>query len=111
MSQSVDKKLNHSLSIVVAFHKLMKAAKQKSEVILLDARDISANHAMQEYNDSVSEVDEDPKYRQFVDRLAERFSKQEQMGKESMGNPVMPNRRQLEDADQTLTLILEGNKK
>ena len=108
MSQSADTKLNHSLSLVVAFHKLLKAARQKAEVLLLDVRDTSANRAFQEYNDSVSEIADDPAYRQFVDRLAERFSKQELAGKEGMGNPVMPNRRQLEEADRILTLVLEG---
>lgn len=109
MSQSADTKLNHSLSVVVAFHKLLKASRQKAEVLLLDVRDVSANCAVQEYNDSVSEVAEDQAYRQFVDRLAERFSKQEQAGKEGMGNAVMPNRKQLEEADRLLSRILEGN--
>ena len=107
MSQSADTKLNHSLSVVVAFHKLLKASRQKAEVLLLDVRDNSANRAMQEYNDSVSEVADDQAYRQFVDRLAERFSKQEQTGKEGMGNPVMPNRGQLEEADRILSVLME----
>ena len=108
MSRTEETKLNHSLSVVVAFHKLLKAARQKAEVLLLDVRDVSANHAIQEYNDSVSEAADDQAYRQFVDRLAERFSKQEQTAKEGMGNPVMPNRKQLEEADRILSVIIEG---
>lgn len=97
--------LRNNASIVVAFHKVLKAARKNSEVILLDMFDASANQAMQEYNDALSDGEVDPNYRRHVDRLAEKFNSNSMSGK--TGQPLMPNERQLMTADRLLTRLLE----
>lgn len=98
--------LKNRRSIVIAFHKLLKAARQESEALLLDMRDSSANQAVQEYNDVLSDKKADPLYRKYVDLLAETFSANDAAGK--TGPPLMPNKQQLLAADRLLSRILEG---
>ncbi len=92
-------------SLVVAFHKLIKAAREGSDVLLLDKRDRYANRAVQEYNDALSDAEYDSDYAHYLDRLAEQFSRQEMSGR--VGMPKMPNQAQLEEADRVLTLLLK----
>lgn len=98
--------LKNRRSIVIAFHKLLKALRQDSEVLLLDMRDSSANQAVQEYNDVLSDKKVDPLYRNYVDLLAETFNNNDVAGKTSP--PLMPNQQQILVADRLLSRILEG---
>ena len=100
------KNLKNPKSIVIAFHKLLKAAREGSgDVLLLDKRDRFASRAVQEYNDALSDAEYDAAYAGYVDRLAEGFSRQEMAGR--VGSPKMPNDAQLEKADRILASLLQ----
>lgn len=99
-------KLKNKESIVVAFHKLLKAAQAGSEVLLLDKRDVVANCAVQEYNDTLSDTSQGTSYAQFVDDLAEVFARQ--AIREQTGQPKKPNLQQMQNADQMLSGILRS---
>ena len=86
----------------------MKAARQGSEVILLDMRDASANQAMQEYNDALSDNCADTAYRAYVDHLAEIFNGCSLAGK--TGQPQMPGEQQLLIADRLVSWVVDGHK-
>jgi len=105
MPTSPPPKTKNPKSIVVALHKLLKAAREESTVLLLDKRDQFANRAVQEYNDALADSECDPAYVRFLDRLAENFSRQEMMGR--VGSPKMPSDAQLEEADRLLTSVLQ----
>lgn len=94
-------------SVMIAFHKLLKAARDGSEVLLLDMRDCHANYGIQEYNDGDPdyEVPFDPAYGQFVDGLAARFDRY--AGTQGTGQPKMPSASQLAVAGQLLESLLE----
>jgi hypothetical protein len=100
---TVSAKLQNPKSLVVAFHKLLKAAREGSEVLLLDKRDRYANLAVQEYNDAVSDTENDFDYACYIDLLAEHFALQEMSGR--VGEPKMPNHAQLAEADRVLSLL------
>jgi len=99
-------KLKHPKSIVIAFHKLLKAAREGTEVLLLDKRDRFANRAIQEYNDALSDTEHDADYARYSDRLAEIFSRQEMAGR--VGSPKMPSSVQLTEADRMLSALLHS---
>lgn len=105
MTPIPDPKWKNPKSLVVAFHKLLKAAREGSDVLLLDKRDRYANRAVQEYNDALSDAEYDSDYARYLDRLAEQFSRQEMSGR--VGSPKMPNQTQLEEADRVLSLLLK----
>lgn len=105
MASTPAPKLKNPKSLVVAFHKLLKAAREGSDVLLLDKRDRYANRAVQEYNDALSDAEHDSDYARYLDRLAEQFSRREMAGR--VGTPKMPNQAQLEEADRMLTLLLQ----
>jgi hypothetical protein len=94
-------------SVIIAFHKLLKAARDGSEVLLLDMRDCYANLSIQEYNDGTSENDAmfESAYGQFVDGLAARFDMY--AGTQGTGQPKMPSASQLAVAGQLLESLLE----
>ena len=96
--------LTHRKSVVIAFHKLLKAARDGAEVLLLDQRDGAANLAVQEYNDHIADESDDPEYARFTDQLAEIFDRQVSQG---TGKPKMPSDAQLISADQVLGSILK----
>ena len=104
MTSTPPLKLKNRKSIVVAFHKLIKAASEGSDVLLLDMRDRFANRAVQEYNDALSDEEFDSDYGRYLDRLAEVFSRQEMRGQ--TGSPKMPNAVQLAEADRILATLL-----
>jgi hypothetical protein len=106
MPPSPSPTLKHPKSIVVAFHKLLKAAHEKSDVLFLDKRDQFANRAVQEYNDALSDTDFKSDYARYVDRLAATFSHQEMSGQ--VGTPKMPSLAQLEKADRILSSLLDN---
>lgn len=108
MSSTPSPKLKHKKSVVVAFHRLIKAASEGSDVLILDIRDKHANSAVQEYNDLVSDEEFDTSYARFLDRLAESFSYMEMCGRTSSNK--MPNRVQLEEADRVLAFLMRKRK-
>ncbi len=105
MTSTPAPKWQNPKSLVVAFHKLLKAARDGSDVLLLDKRDRYANRAVQEYNDALSDAEYDSGYARYVDLLAEHFARQEMAGR--VGSPKMPNHAQLEEANRLLSLLLK----
>ena len=107
MSVSPSPERKYPKSIVIAFHKLLKAARKGSDVLLLDKRDRFANRAVQEYNDALSDTECESEYALHLDRLAEMFLRQEMAG--NVGSPKMPSRAQLDEADKVLSSLLSGS--
>jgi len=100
----------HKLSVIVAFHKLLKAAQDGSEVLLLDMRDRHANPGIQSYNDDNADDDAafESAYGQFVDGLAAKFDCY--ANTHGTGQPKMPSASQLDVAGQLLESLLKRAK-
>jgi hypothetical protein len=93
-------------SVIVAFHKLLKAARDGADVLLLDIRDKHANNSIQEYNDG-NAGDHDTlesSYGQFIDSLAARFD--QHANTQGTGQSKMPSESQLQVAEQLLASLL-----
>ena len=103
--QKTGRRLNPS--VIVAFHKLLKAARDGSEVLLLDMRDCHANPGIQAYNDDNAGDDEmfESAYGRFVDSLAEKFDRYANMS--GTGHPKMPSKDQLHVAERFLESLLK----
>jgi len=97
----------YKLSLIVAFHKLLKAARDGSEVLLLDMRDCHANPGIQAYNDDNADDDTvfETAYGQFVDGLAAKFDSY--ANTRGTGQPKMPSASQLAIAEQLLESLLK----
>ena len=108
MSQltSQNKKYKHRMSVLVAFHKLLNAARGGADVLLLDQRDVFANLAMQQYNDAHGDDRRrlETDYGQFSDYLAEEFNRYANNG--GVGEPKLPSDAAIAKADELLTSLL-----
>ena len=92
-------------SILIAFHKLLRAAQadEPVDVLLLDSRDKFASAAIHEYNDAYNDEYRETEYGKFLDKLAEDFEQRRQNGR--VGVSKMPTQEQLEAAAETLASL------
>ena len=101
-------KLKHRKSLAVAMCRLIAAARSQKDVLLLNATDVCANCAMQEYNDAHSGLESNSDYRRFLDSLAREFHRESNRG--TVLFPSLPSGKQMEVADRLITLILDKDK-
>ena len=104
---SIDKiqeQLTHNTSVVIAFHKLLKAARDGVEVFLLDSRDSFAGEAMQAYNDAHFDKSQNTVYGQFVDQLSGKFHRKSVRCE--VAPPKCPSDEALIAADRALSRLL-----
>jgi len=101
-------KLKHRKSLAVALCRLIAAARSQKDVLLLSTADTCANTAIQEYNDSHSELECNTEYRRFVDGLAQQFHLESK--RPTVFAPSFPSWKQLETADRLISLILDKEK-
>jgi len=105
-----NKDFRNRTSVLIAFHKLLKAAKEGSDVFLLDMRDKFASRGLLEYNDESREELEQSKdaltrdYGDFIDQLAEAFVQYSM--KSQLGSPKPPSQEALRKADELLCSLL-----